>query len=266
MSAIAILRQKKAIHFLTDAASYTADGVVTGIGSKVGLIENPPIAIYTRGPANTATLAARQLDGAFASFDDLIANAEDRIKCFYYVNAEHMRASGFPDLDMYLFGWSESRNCPEGYSIRCGFDDSDLHRDTDWGGIRPAPFKLHTLSALCCAPLIDQAQLPATGFPMHLKPNKLNPETDLLHLMELMRRTPSEMKPWLPKINTVGGFALLTSVSRTGITQKVLAEYSDRVGEKITPEAIDWKKWRTESARTNVNGRNAVPSLAPSRL
>ena len=79
---------------------------------------------------------------------------------------------------------------------------------------------------------------PGTKFPVHLKPKDFTPEVDSLN--EMMRRTPSKTHGL-----RVGGHAQMTIIARDGITQKMLAEYPDAIGQPLgAPPALDWKRWR----------------------
>jgi hypothetical protein len=135
--------------------------------------------------------------------------------------------------------------------IRCGFDESTFYRDQAAGHpdmVAKAPFEIHVVSDFSCAPgLFGSVDLDAAGFPVHLRPLKFDPEVDLLHVFEMLRRTPCARFPGDPLQIMVGGHALLTRVGRDGITQKMLAEYDDAIGEPIQRSApLNWKQWRAE--------------------
>jgi hypothetical protein len=251
MSAIVILKQSDAIYMLADGASYTADGVVTSIEPKVAVLPDINMAIFTRGPAGSAHLAMFTWLGEFTSFDEFVDCAPEHVRKFYFQNETWMRKGGHPDLEFYFAGWSELRNRPEGYLIRCGYDDSACHVDRKKGSkagrkYRNKPFQMQAVSDFCMAPgIFDKSQLAAANFPTHLKPKDLTPDVDMLHVIEMMRRAPCARFDDQPKRITVGGHALLTRIGADGVTQKTIAEWPDAIGEPIqAPAPLDWQRWR----------------------
>jgi hypothetical protein len=251
MSAIVILKQPDALYLLTDGASYTADGVVTSIEPKVAVLPDINMAIFTRGPAGSSHLAMFTWLDEFASFDEFAADSVEHVRKLYFQNEAWMRRGGHPDLEFFFAGWSELRNRPECYLIRCGYEDSACHYHKKMGSkagskYRDKPFQKQPVSDFCFAPgIFEKSDLTATKFPTHLKPKDLTPEVDMLHVMEMMRRKPCARFDDQPKRITVGGHALLTRIDADGVTQKMLAEYPDAIGEPIqAPAPLDWQRWR----------------------
>jgi hypothetical protein len=151
-------------------------------------------------------------------------------------------------MEFYFFGWSPARNRPEGYRVRCGYADSVMFTDGEnknAGRYTEEPFTLSVLPDVGVAPALLPPQLKAAHFASHLKTHQMTPEVDLLHLIEILRRTPTSRFPDQPKTITVGGHAELTTVSAAGITQRILAEYDYAIGEPVPRAApLDWKAWR----------------------
>jgi hypothetical protein len=78
-----------------------------------------------------------------------------------------------------------------------------------------------------------------------LKVSELSPEIDMLHVMEMMRRTPDARFPSEKKVITCGGHALLTRIDPYGVTQKTLTEWPHVIGQPIqVPPPLDWAAWR----------------------
>jgi hypothetical protein len=209
------------------------------------------MAITTRGPAGAAHLALFTFIDQFPSFDNFVANAAEHVRAWYFDHESWMRKGGHPDLEFYFFGWSEKRTRPEGYLIRCGYADSACYRDQKSGAkagrkYRNKPFIVQELSDFCCAPGIFQmSDLAAAKFPVNLKPKDLTPEIDLLHIMEMLRRTPDARFPGDKKAIFIGGHATLTCIDADGVTQKTLATWPDAIGEPILVSApLDWQRWR----------------------
>src|SRR5207247_6286266 len=95
---------------------------------------------------------------------------------------------------------------------------------------------------------------------------KLSPTT-LLHLMEIQRR-PGEIDARGHRRSGpsyAGGFALLTSIRRDGISQAVVHRWEeDRVGELIKPAPIDWAEWR--AAHVTICSATSEPPADLSRV
>jgi len=266
MSAIVILKQSDAIYCLTDAASYTADGVVTGVGKKVSVLPDINMVIATRGPCEANTVFALSFVDQFSSFDDFVANAPEHVRRVYFDYEDFMRRGGHPDVEFYCFGWSKQRGQPEGYQIRCGYPDSKMYSDMKNAPKREIlnlPFHLHKISDFAIAPgIFSRADLEATQFPAHLKPAGMNPEVDMLHVMEMMRRKPTSRFPDQPKRILVGGHALLTKVDQHGVQQKTLTEWPLDVGEHVqTPAPIDWNEWRALRGSGSGEKLEAAPRM-----
>jgi hypothetical protein len=250
MSAIAILQKPEALYFATDCASYDIDGVITALDSKVAIIPDIPMAIFTRGPSGASHVAMFEFLDKFATFDQFVDDASATIRKFYYGYESYMRKCGHPDLEFYFFGWSERREQPEGYMIRCGYADSALHSDKKAPGhkrerkYRAKPFVVQSLPIFGHAPgLFGPAEFAVCAFPRG-KPADLLPELDLLHVVEMMRHTPTRNG----QIN-VGGSVELTTVNESGITKKTLKKYDDVIGQPIKAIApLDWKRWRDNQA------------------
>jgi hypothetical protein len=111
---------------------------------------------------------------------------------------------------------------------------------------RSAPFVMQAVGDFCFAPgIFEKADLAATKFPVHLKVADLTPEIDLLHVLEMMRRTPCARFDDQPKTITTGGHATLTRIDADGVTQKTLVTWPDMIGEVIpVSPPIDWQRWR----------------------
>jgi hypothetical protein len=74
---------------------------------------------------------------------------------------------------------------------------------------------------------------------------------DLLHLLEVQRRTKFSLGEGYPERHWVGGLALLTTVTKDGVSQRVMHRWDeDRLGEIIEPLPVaDWKSWRATKAK-----------------
>jgi hypothetical protein len=258
MSSIVILKQPGAIYTLTDGASWTADGIVTAIGPKTAVLPDINMAIFTQGPATLAWLGLYTFVDQFASFDHFVGEAAAHVRKLYFDHESLMREGGNPDAVFYFFGYSDRRSQIEGYVIHCSYDREGFYRDQKisvrgWSGrskdVKIKPFVAYPITGnLTVAPgIFSKADLDAANFPTHLKPAELVPEIDMLHVFEMLRRTPCARFANEPKRINVGGHALLTRIDADGVTQTILAEYDDPIGWPIQEAPpLDWAKWRAE--------------------
>lgn len=73
----------------------------------------------------------------------------------------------------------------------------------------------------------------------------MDPETELLHLLEIQRRIPFDGRYY------VGGQALLTSIDRSGVHQRIVHKWDeDEPGKVIVPQPIDWAAWLSKRTLT----------------
>lgn len=260
MTALVYLKTPAAMHLMTDSACYFPDATVVGFAPKVAVLPDINMAIFTRGPAGAADIARDAWVGRFTSYDAFAANAVENVRAFYYSKEKALRATGQPDLEFYYFGYSKRHGCFEGRQIRCGFEDSAMHTDQDIGGahiVRNPPFVEHELKVFGMAPgLFTKEDLAAATSPIHVKPSKWIPEIDMLQVLEMMRRKPEARFPGQPLRIYTGGHALLTTVTTSGITQKIVADFGDEIGRPIQqPAPVNWKRWREEALRRLLIGR-----------
>jgi hypothetical protein len=267
MSGIIVLKQPGVIYTLVDGASYTPDGILTNITAKTAPLPDIRMSIFTQGPAGAAHLAAIAFYEQFASFDEFAADSAEHVRKFYFDNEAWMRRGGRPELVFYFTGYSDKRSRPEGYMIRCAFDDNAFAHDSGRKkNFKLKPFVRHTIADdLSVSPgIFSKADLVAAKFPTHLAPKFLDPETDMLHIMEMIRRKPCSFYPGDPDRIMVGGCALLTRIDEFTITQKVLAEYPDAIGEPMmAPAPLDYARWRAgrefrRKLTTHANGNRAT--------
>ncbi len=97
-----------------------------------------------------------------------------------------------------------------------------------------------------------------TGFDLSAPPDEV---IERLHItIEAQRR---DEHPGLDR-HFIGGFAQLTTITPTGIEQRILTRWDeDKIGELIRPRPIDWAKWREEHLQTK---QPAIPAgLSPLR-
>jgi hypothetical protein len=110
----------------------------------------------------------------------------------------------------------------------------------------------HVAARLTELPIISMppptsAEFEEAGYDLLADLEKVDPESYLLHCMEIQRRKQFDGR------HVVGGLAVLTAITRGGLTQRVVHTWpEDRPGRMIVPREIDWAKWR-EAAKASLS-------------
>lgn len=227
---------------LTDTTAYTADRVLTSVTvAKATPLVSLPAAISCTGNSVVHRSVVRLVETEFSSFDDLIQDGAGALRDVFAELAGRGLLDTFSTAQAFLVGWHREENRPGTYALTLEEDGS--------------PPTFEDVSAnVTGTPLPTKEALKRCGFV--LKPRDgYDESTDLLHLMEVARHRENIDAG----VNCVGGQAVLTTVTRDSLTQRVLHQWPDVVGELIEPVPIDWAAWRktrghTATASVNVEG------------
>jgi hypothetical protein len=238
VTAILVLRQRDAVHLMSDMAAYEQNGILRSVTHRK-CVAMPEIsaAVACTGPAMLGAFFADRLPEMFKSFDDLVKNAEECLPELFQECADDQR-NGDANSTFYGIGWHRAQDRPVAIAM-------DLWTN---GSTRIAQVLANSsnaverfkLSEQCAAgtPMPGPDLLAAAGWSMPDDENNLDPEIGLLHMMEIQRHEEVEGAHW------VGGGAFLTSIDRNGVTQRVIHQWrEDKVGEFIAPLPIDYDQW-----------------------
>lgn len=235
MTAINIVRQEKAVHIISDGAWYAPDGFMKGFATKVFPLPNMPAVIAVRGSEIWLGMLGVLLGRHFETFDDLVAGIEDVLPSIYEQFTDIAVASGSPDFELYIAGISKARGRSESYLIVS--NESEVPE----GCMSPEAFRLTDLPDITSAPFPGNDLLAEANFETDQAFHRDRIERDGLHLLEIQRRMTFAPVSGAPEGFYVGGFAQLTTVSEDGVKQRIIHRFeSDRVGEMLSPEPIDW--------------------------
>ncbi|MGY4332958.1 hypothetical protein ACVWWG_007375 [Bradyrhizobium sp. LB7.2] len=263
MTAVNIAIQKRAVHIMTDGLSYNKEGVVIGISPKCWALPTLNAAVACMGPSLANIITAAEFTKRFSSFDEMIVGIEEAMPKIYAASISLLteNGGGIPDTRIYIGGWSEGRNRPEAYSMFCIPQESveywkETHgkQSARYGSdavVADEPFKLVPLDDVIMNPPFAAG---LTGEQCGFKASKasmadtLDPEVDLVVMLQMQRLREEPLRPGLPATSKVGGHALLTSIDAGGIRQRVVYRWpADKVGEVISSEHnTDWKAFRRE--------------------
>jgi hypothetical protein len=243
LSSIIVLRQRSSVHLMCDAAAYEqSSGILHSVDlKKCHAMPSLSAAVSCTGPAMLSGWFGLKLPQVAESFDDLIARYREILPSLFEQYANEMR-DGDASSTLYLVGWHGAKQRPAAYSIELFTDKSTRIKQMIKNGLPgtapPKPYELEE-TILAGTPLPGPDLLEAAGLSFPDDENEMSPEIDLLHLMEVQRHERIEGAHW------VGGNALLTSIDRRGIVQRIVHHWQeDEVGDVISPAPIDWPAWR----------------------
>lgn len=247
MTAVNVVCQKRhnCLHVLTDGATYTNEGVLVGLGTKVFTEPNWPGVIAGRGSAIAVPLLGTALSLSFATFDALIDNVETVLEGMvkYYCIKGH--------AELIIAGFSEQRGGPESYLIKTS-DELPFGiapEEAKASGFVPDAFKLLRLPDMVNGPVPQQEIVDAAvfeGFTTDDEPAFV--VAGLAKLIEIQRHSIYE-----DGIHWIGGYAQLTTINVHGVHQRILQRWpEDRIGELMKPAPIDWENWQRPPTSPNV--------------
>mgnify|MGYP001002900966 CR=1 FL=1 len=219
MSAINAIIQRDAVHLLTDAASYDSAGNLVAAIPKVALLPRINAAMACRGPRASVPLFCDLLNAAASSYDELKAKAPTFLR-----DLRPMLAVTFAycelgdDFDVVVAGISESVG-PDAYLV-CSHQRYGVEPWTvvQFGGLAMMPADA-AMKARVFASIPDNVDL-------------VDPERDGRIILEAQRAFPMDHGGDRNFVG-VGGFAQLTSITREGISTRVIHRWSDEVGQPI---------------------------------
>ena len=244
MSAINALVQSSSVHMMTDGLSYL-DNVTLEVNVHKTLELMPwRAALAATGPARFGEFLAVEVVERFRSFDHLIAEGESVLcQLFYHYANEYRDGDAVSTLG--LIGWLDGEDRPAAYAMEMATDGErlkfvEMHSSSQVDTVRFKLFELETFAMP--PPTLAMLQAASYQFQDH---DAMDPETELLHLLEIQRRIPFDGRYY------VGGQALLTSIDRSGVHQRIVHKWDeDEPGKVIVPQPIDWAAWLSKRTLT----------------
>lgn len=218
MTAAIIIRQKNAVHLLSDGISYLRDGTVTAITAKIWPLPHINAAMICRGPRLMGPILAELFAGVGTTFDQVKQRAPLAVRNYFEGSREFFeRCSLGADFDLFVAGFSEERG-PDSYLL-CN------HRRH---GNAVRPWQVTDCGSLSVTPSDDEilSQV-ADAFPPGTKPESLDPERDGLKILHMQRARAFDHGSKGSHMSGVGGFAQLMTVTRDGISTKILERWNE---------------------------------------
>jgi len=219
MSAINTVIQADSVHLICDGASYDADGRLVSVGPKMQMLPHLNAAVACRGPRASVPLFADLLSAAASTYDELKAEAPTFLRELRpMLDATFAHCELGADFDVVIAGISESDG-PDAYLI-CSHERYGVQPWTvvQFAGLAMMPADAAT-QARVFASIPDNVDL-------------VDPERDGRIILEAQRVFPIDHGGDRSFVG-VGGFAQLTSITRDGISTRVIHRWPDEIGEPI---------------------------------
>lgn len=248
MTAINILPLDGAVYLFGDGASYSADGVLQAVTSKVHIMAGISAAMMCAGRSIIVPYLAHYLARDVEDFDDLRAMIEGRLPGLESSLAElfgaddHSPTAGANGYRLFFAGWSPRYNRPDAFCISNSIKDAanPPHTVIDASRGKMAP----GVTAAECA-------LGYGGSPI-ITPETI--ENVALTTLELQRH---QLEP--DGSSRVGGHVEFVTVRRDRVEVRIIKRYAeDEIGKLMKPAPIDWAAWRRDHP---VNHPTAAMSL-----
>lgn len=221
-----------AAYLITDTAIYDDEAVVHGFTNKVRTLPHLGMAISTCGTNGCADVVAKALF-EFASFDDFLDRGETKLRELW--DDGFFEISNFEDLNhfrLFVIGWSEREKrarlvvlCTEPQPMYVAFE------------LTEAPIAIN--------PGVHHDRLEEAGLLVNGAPVG-EPEDWLMRLIDIQRskRTGARNTPVTYEETPaesggkyhIGGAAVLTKLTRHGITQRVVRRWPDKLHSEIEIE------------------------------
>lgn len=235
MTAINIITKPDAIHVLTDGAFYSSEGILLEVGTKCFALPTLDMVLVGRGRKDFMPFFISELDKRASDFDSAIEESPGALQAvmscipILLLNREQQAGAFDPAFELWLMGYSRSRNAFETYIL----PTHDLHPGLlAWQMGRVE-------GSMICAPVPTAEACRLAGVPDDISIENFDPEIDGLRLLEIQRHVPSAPDQRRPeKVGCiVGALAQITTITREGVSSKILRRWPDRIGEPINRAA-----------------------------
>lgn len=218
MTALNTFVTPDAIHIATDGASWLPDGRIVHEGQKVAILAHLPAVIALRGPSLLIPSLVANVSANFTEFDGLAAAAPVLFRAVHDQYRTEMEKRGIADdtprdSEFVLAGWSDERRRLEAY----GLQSHDRYGREPW-----QPYEIR--SGNCNVAPSDSVLLEKVSA-VDIEDLLSDPESVVLGIMELQREIPLELDDGR-KMSVVGGFCQHTTLTRDGISTRIVKRWT----------------------------------------
>ncbi|PJI55724.1 hypothetical protein CTI14_02425 [Methylobacterium radiotolerans] len=245
MTAINVLLQREAGHLVTDAAWYDLDGVVQNFGPKSQVVAHWPGAIAARGPGLANAMIATEAGLLFADFDAFADGAAAFLQNWCEREADHL--AGWLEqghVEVIAIGWSRAQDRPRAIFV----SSKDETAEAEARGIKidaetmhlALPYQVLEIDAGYVRPLPTSE---AMAF------YKVDPEADFDELPSIahyaagivcaQRELREPLLPGGEPVCFVGGYMMMTTITRHGVSAVKGIVFPDVPGRRISAQRAD---------------------------
>jgi hypothetical protein len=224
MTAINVIKQKHAVHMLTDGASWIYPGTYY-LGPpvlKAWTLPHLNAVLACRGPLQSPPVLADLFSSSGArSYDELkkAATAIMGAAMSYPAYREIVSGPTGNKIELVIAGWSETFG-PDAFVIQLKSGSTAAWALQDIGAVMMAP----------SSPTIQQTVL--AGMPQAGSADDMDPVHDGLAILEAQRAALIAVeKASSDGMVTVGGFAQLTTVTSGSITTRIIHRWPGEMGD-----------------------------------
>ncbi|MCJ2078785.1 hypothetical protein MKK68_24615 [Methylobacterium sp. E-016] len=217
MTALNCFVTPEAVNISTDGAGYLMDGTPRGQGQKVALLAHLPAVIAVRGASAFVHMLGASISAHFLAFDDLLPEAPALFRGVRRQYRREMELRGLADIapreaEFVIAGFSTARDRVEAYGMH----------SKAWNG--GEPWALVPISEGALSPVDDQVMADFDAIVDRIGDPRLMPEAAAVQIMESQRSRPFVLEDG-KKVVGVGGFCQLTTLTRAGITSRILKRW-----------------------------------------
>lgn len=232
MTAVNVIVRPDRAFLMTDGAFYTPDGRIIALGNKALPIANLNAAIAVRGLQAVVPIFALDFSIRYVSFDDMIDRVADDLRVWHENRAHVVDESGWFDVELYIVGWSEAKQCAQAFSITT--------RDYGDG---EEPCTLRDCGRQTIAPGLSEEEetvrLPQLGVHVDARTfeRDFDPARHGIAIMEAQRRALEQLSFVDEPFCSIGGHISCTEVGKDGVRQRVIHRWAqDKPGQAFEPE------------------------------
>lgn len=228
MTAVNTIIMSDRAHLYSDSCMYDENGTIHAFICKTYAMPKLKAALSVRGLARIGATISFDIQRDFSTFDAFMEAKDEYIPRWFWAATADMDALGLTVADMYVVGWSEARDKPDGFYFTTATMECAPIMGNAMVAPMPSPEEWEHLTTL-------------PGFDMQFPANFV-PKAGGIALMQSQRRM--KFPPFgMARSDTepkfmVGGHILHTEVSKQGVSQQVIHEWNDAVLEDIVPEPL----------------------------
>lgn len=228
MSCLTIFARGNRALMLTDTAGTDSQFVVRGWANKVATSPHRKLAMTVQGAAEALPTFVDRLTLEVGDLDAIVQHGAEVLADVHDVNMMRWADdAGAPEFRLGLAGWSSERQRFEAWLIQ----------SMEALGVPPFTF---VRRELLLAPTLHESDLAALRIPQDGATFARDAQEHLLRIIKLQRRFPQNVATRGGAVQRygIGGEVIATELTPTGISQRVIHRWADKLDEPIQLEPM----------------------------